>query len=399
MKIDPHGHKERYLAWKERTKNGIEGISKANSDIIKQFVLNMELGLNVSMKSKKGARSYIRLNTLREKMMFFARTLQERFNLNCITDVTEEQLHSLFMDMRNGTILRQDGKVYAAPGYYVKSFKAFWHWYMQIQRKLNKQIEDITSYLDARQEKPKWVYLTEDQVRKLCDNAKYEYRVLMMFLLDSGIRSPTELVNVKVGDFYEDYKRVEIRDEASKTFGRKINLLLCPALIKQYVEEKGLKKEDYIFPICSKVAIKYLKRLAKRVLGDDISAGGERYSQLTLYDFRHTSACYWLPRYKSETALKYRFGWKKSEMIHYYTEFLGMKDTISQEDVLLDVTKTELEKNLSKANKENEILDEKVKTMEVQMVEISKKLRELEELELSRRIKVVQIPERRCVSQ
>jgi hypothetical protein len=80
-----------------------------------------------------------------------------------------------------------------------------------------------------------------------------------------------------------------------------------------------------------------------------------KHKNLSLYDFRHSSACFWLPRYKSESALKYRFGWKKSDMIHYYTEFLGMKDTISQDDLYLDVTKTELEKEIVKLQKkENE---------------------------------------------
>jgi hypothetical protein len=49
----------------------------------------------------------------------------------------------------------------------------------------------------------------------------------------------------------------------------------------------------------------------KKVLGKD--------RIIKMYDFRHSSCCYWLPRYKSENALKYRFGWKKSDMISYYS--------------------------------------------------------------------------------
>ncbi|MCK5149404.1 hypothetical protein KAJ87_00570, partial [Candidatus Pacearchaeota archaeon] len=98
--------------------------------------------------------------------------------------------------------------------------------------------------------------------------------------------------------------------------------------------------------------------------------GGEKYSQLTLYDFRHCSCCYWLPRYKSESALKFRFGWKKSDKIHYYSEMLGMRDTISEEDLLVDVTKTEIEKQLWKSKNENEILQERMGMMEGQMKRI-----------------------------
>jgi N-acetyl-beta-hexosaminidase len=89
-----------------------------------------------------------------------------------------------------------------------------------------------------------------------------------------------------------------------------------------------------------------------------------------MYDFRHISCCYWLPRYKSESALKYRFGWKKSDKIHYYSELLGMKDTIQEEDLFIDSTKTELEKEQIKLRKENEVLKDKMDSMNEQMKEI-----------------------------
>jgi hypothetical protein len=97
-----------------------------------------------------------------------------------------------------------------------------------------------------------------------------------------------------------------------------------------------------------------------------------------MYDLRHISCCYWLPRYKSESALKYRFGWKKSEKIHYYSELLGMKDTISEEDLLIDVTKTEIEKRLLKAEKDKELLQERVNALETQMQKILKLTNDLD---------------------
>ena len=86
-----------------------------------------------------------------------------------------------------------------------------------------------------------------------------------------------------------------------------------------------------------------------------------------MYDFRHCSCCYWLPRYKSESALKFRFGWKKSDKIHYYSEMLGMKDTICEDDMLVDITKTELENRLQKSESEKEIMKERMDQMENQM--------------------------------
>ncbi len=375
MKVDPYKHEERYKKWLEKVRiKGIEGISKINSDLIIQYVTDMEHGLNVSLKSVKGGRSYIRLNTIKEKMVFFAKKFKEIYGLEDITKINEDQVVLFFSKMQKGDILRQDGKRYLSTNYFVKTFKAFWHWYQTINRKKGIEIQDITIDLDSRGEKPKWVYLTEEQVKKLFDNAKPIYKILIMFLLDSGIRSPTELVNVKVSDLYNNCEELHIREEASKTFGRKIKLMICTDLLKQHIKAEELTDEDFLFNLKPQTANKYLKRLAQRVLGDEKSLAGDYYSNLTMYDFRHVSCCYWLPRYKSESALKYRFGWKKSDKIHYYSELLGMKDTITEDDMFVDITKTDLEKQLNESNKKREMLQEQVQVLEGQMKEMQKRL-------------------------
>ncbi len=92
MKIDPYNHKEKYTAWKESVKNGIPLITKENSDLIMNFLHDMEIGANIATESVKGARSYIRLNTLRDKLCFFAKNFDKTFNLRIITDIKEEKL-------------------------------------------------------------------------------------------------------------------------------------------------------------------------------------------------------------------------------------------------------------------------------------------------------------------
>jgi len=44
-----------------------------------------------------------------------------------------------------------------------------------------------------------------------------------------------------------------------------------------------------------------------------------------------------------------------------------MKDTISEDDMLVDVTKTEIEKQLTKSENEKNILKERVEMLEKQM--------------------------------
>ena len=377
-KIDPYKHEERYLAWKANTLNGILGITKENSDIVKRYISDMEAGINIASGSTKGKRSYLRLNALKDRLVWFSRLFKEQYCLDKMTSISEEQILTFFSNIERGIIKTNKNTTYKGVDTYVNIFKAFWHWHQKSNRKKGIEIPDITIDLDTTREKPEWVYLTEEQVRTLCNTVRYDYKVLIMFLYDSGIRAPTELMNVRVSDIYNNCKELNIRDEISKTFGRRIKLMLCSDLLREYIRDQKLKPEDVLFDICPTVINRYLKRLAKTLFGDIESPAGELYSKLTMYDFRHCSCCYWLPRYKSESALKYRFGWKKSEKIHYYSEMLGMKDTISEEDLLVDLTKTEIEQQLQRSQKENEVLHERMKSIELDMAILKEVTKQME---------------------
>ena len=367
MKRDDGIYEKRYLEWKEKCGKRIPEITKANSDIILQYVNDMEYGLNIGRSSKKGGRSYNRLYNLQQRMLFLTKKLEKYYNIIDLRKIEERHLHEFFTGMRNGTIRRDDGKIYRDPANFVKIFKAFWHWHQKVNRKQGIEIYDLTQDLDTSVQKPEWVYLTEEEIRLLYDNAIIYYQALIMFLFDTGIRAPSELRNIKISDLSPDFKELNIRDEISKTFGRRIKLMLSSEIIKSHIKKEGLKGEDYLFNRKPQTMNKYLQRLAKRVLKDEKSPAGQKYTEITMYDFRHCSCCYWLPRYKSESALKYRFGWKKSDKIHYYSELLGMKDTITEDDMLIDITKTEIEKQLLNSENEKNILKERVEMLEKQM--------------------------------
>ena len=151
--------------------------------------------------------------------------------------------------------------------------------------------------------------------------------------------------------------------------------MLCSNFLRSYVQNKGLNADDYLFPITPRVVNQYLQRLAVRVLGDVRTKGGKTFDRITMYDFRHSSACYWLPRYKNESALKYRFGWKKNEMVHYYTKLLGMQDTIAEDDLLIDSeAKTRLEKELEQERKTRNLLQEQLQIQREEMAVMRKHL-------------------------
>jgi integrase len=370
MEIDPHHSRESFQRWKAGTFDGVPGISGESSRSILAFLQDMETGRNVGRGTKRGGRGYLRLNALRYKLVFLARLFEERLHVPSITAVTEEHVHQLFGGMRSGTIRRLDGAPYRSVGTFVKFFRAFWRWHVRAERKRGAVLDDICVELDDSTEKPPWVYLTQDEVRRLCDHAKHDYRVLLLFLYDTGIRSPKELVNVLASDLLDDCGKLRIREESSKTFGRTINLMLCADVLREHIRDKRLGPTDQVFPVCAQVVNRYLRRLAARVLGDGVTRGGSPYAALSMYDLRHSSACYWLPRYKSESALKYRFGWKRGEMIHYYTGFLGMRDTITEDDLCTAPERSVIEHRLAQSEREKQLLEEQLRALQGQMSEI-----------------------------
>ncbi len=371
MRIDPYNHEERYLKWKGAVlKNGIPEISKENSEKIIDFIFDMEMGLNVASGSVKGGRCPNQLNNLRSRMVFITKQLEQRYANFKLSGVTERMLFGLFNDMKSGKLSRSDGKKYMCVQDYVKIFKSFWHWHMKSSKKKGVLVEDITTDLDMSNDKPKWVYITEEQFYILSNNVSPRMRTLLLFLFDTGIRAPTELMNVRVSDFHNDFKELNIRDEISKTFGRRIKLMLCSEQVKNFVLSNKLGKDDYVFKFSPPAANRIIQKVAKKLFGDEVSPAGQKYSQMTLYDFRHNACCYWLPRYKSESALMYRFGWKKSDKIHYYSELLGMKDTIQEEDLFIDKPRTIVEKKQEVIDDEKEILRERLALMEQQVKQL-----------------------------
>lgn len=360
-KADLYNHKKRYQAWKkEAKKSGYkeEGLSLDNSKMLLKYVFDMELGLNISNKNKKGARGFHRLNAIRQKVKQILKMLEER-GIKDIRKISKKELVLFFNDMSNGVIKTQKGEKYKSTADYVKSFKAFWRWYMKASR---GNIQDITEELDTKQdEKPKWVYLGNKEIEKVIQNIKTLYKPVISFLYDSGARV-TETFSLVVGDVTKEGSSVfvNIRNEISKggNCGRKIKLMLSGEDILKYIKENKLKQEDKLFYQSPFMVNKELKKISKKLFGDDYTQAGDKYSNLTMYDFRHNSCCFWLPRYKTAAALMYRFGWKSEKYIHYYSELLGMKDTISQEDMFIDISKTELEKKVKKSEKVSKDLAE-----------------------------------------
>ncbi len=373
MKRDVWGHEKKYLNWK---KNPIvKDVSSENQELILEYISDMESGYHVG---RPGGLSYARLNNLRQRMRWIALQMEQSFKKN-LGELTRKDVSKFFNEyMRKGYILTNKGNRYTSVRDYANVFKAFWHWYQKREDENGNSIKDITTYIDMGPvEENKFAYFTIEEFKRVVASAKFDYKVMMWFMFDSGIRAPTELMNIKVEDLTwredENVYEVNIREEVAKTFGRRPKLLLCSNLIKEYLEVMNLGNESYLFNIDPTVAKRYIQRLFVRVLGDFKTKGGKFIREIRLYDFRHSSACYWLPRYKSESAFKFRFGWVENSIVHYYTKLLGMKDTIVEQDILLETeARTKLEKRITVLENEIKLRDEQ---REVELAEIKKFLK------------------------
>ncbi len=396
IEVDPFDHKGRFNTWlKSISLAGgydyftLTGMSRHHSEVLTRYVLDLAAGKNTARGHRKGPRSYSHLISVRNHIRGLLIVLERQTNKFAM-DFTEDEILAVFSGLRLGTIKSQRGMPYLDVSTYAKVFCAFWRWHMRVQHINGLPFIDVVQNLDTSPDhKPAWHHFTIKDVERMADIAPYfEYKALMYFLFDSGIRAPKELMNVRVMDLVaipeSSQLHLTIRHETSKTFGRKIKLMLCSDIIKKYIHNEKLKSTDFLFSKSPVIYNRMLAKLGNKVLGVGVPReqrlpNGNVHKTLishgiTMYDFRHNSVCHYLPIYKSENQLKYRYGWKKADMITYYSEYMGMKDTITDEDMLIDSSKTMLEQQLSKEQQKVSRLEEQFEAQKLEMEDRIKRL-------------------------
>jgi integrase len=372
-KADPFNNKNRWEQWKKEqkitTRFGDKSLSDINKNLIIEYLLDMEAGYNVARKKRL---SYIRLNSIRQRIIWVIANI----GIEDITKATRRDLLSFFNKMAKGEIIRQDGRKYRSATDYIKVFKAFWHWYQKRELEHDRPVKDITVDLIVETDENEFVYFTIEDLKNVTNHCKFEYRVYLWFLFDSGIRAPTEFMSLKIGDFHwlenNNLYELDIKDGYAKTFGRKIKLVLSSQFLKEFLANKN--PEERFFNLDWKTFRQYNKRAFLKILGDKPTKGGKSIKEIRPYDFRHSSACYWRARYKNVNSYMYRFGWKEMHMVNYYTKFLGMQDTISQDDLLIESeAKTKLEQELERERKTRAILEERLAAQEDALIKVQSK--------------------------
>lgn len=350
MKKDLFNHIENYKKWKgDLTEKYVEqGLTKENSKLFLQYITDMEKGLNVSNKNKKGARDLKTLNRLRGKVKQILKMLQD-YGIKDISKISEEQAVSFFADWRE--------KGHSSD--YAKRFKAFWHWYMKVNRKKGITIPDITEEIDISDKKSKFVWIDKSAFDNFIKYFTPREQLILMFCYDSIIRSPTELLSMKVENVYIKGKEIWIKipQEITKTFERDFNLVYCGEELIKYTEDK--KPEDYLFEFNPAYMNRKMQKIAEQIFGEKKSLGGEYFKNITLYDLRHSGAIHFRQLFantgQSLDILRQRGGWTDFTMINEYTRMLGLDGHIDKEKTLLQEDKTQIEKEINRLkNREKE---------------------------------------------
>jgi len=351
-----------------------------NRKLLIEFLGDFELGINVP-KTSPGARKPATLLRLGRCLdSFFTKTSKD------ILTISKRELFQILKDMKDGKIRKANGEPYKDVAEVIKNIKVLYGWL----KRTDKTKEDITQDLSMsahRGDKPGWVYLGHEVMKRLIDSVRGDYRALIMFLYDSGIR-PQEAWKIKICDFSEDYTMLHIPEKrngekVSKTFERTIKLKHCSAMIKQYIELNNLQNNDYLMRINQPTFNKHLKISVLRLLGkptereimtktgkkkkifydDLLTKARGKLSEFKLYDIRHNSVCYWLDRYKSNKDLMYRFGWLREDKIFYYSEFLGRRDSIDDEDMITKEDKTKMQVEMETLRQENDTIRKQMKAI------------------------------------
>ena len=171
-------------------------------------------------------------------------------------------------------------------------------------------------------------YLTDEEVDQLFKACNFNSKRFMIAVLASGGMRAEEFHNVRFSDIKvpegkENFVKITIRNNFSKTEGRTISLYdkRCLKTVKDFLNERiseGIKPEDPVFNITYYANRKWIKNLGRKVLDKSV------YYHI----FRHTAATKLASKMNRQQLCIY-FGWKfNSPMPDIYIQRAGvdMKD-------------------------------------------------------------------------
>jgi len=255
-----------------------------------------------------------------------------------------------------------------------KALKVFLRWRLGEAKALQ-----LAGWLDTRYREKTPDYLTNQEIEKLfkaCSTAEARYLVAVLF--DSGARAE-EFLNIRLEDVRlpegkENFVKLTLKQEYSKTLGRTISLYWRHSLeaVRDYVQERmaaGLRSDEPVFAKNYDAMRMFLRRLGKRILGKSIHP----------HLFRHSSATYYATQLNRQE-LCYRYGWKfSSNMPDIYISRAGMEN----KDLDVKFTNTELsglKDEFTRLQQETNIKDERIVALQKSIDQMQRNMAAISEV-------------------
>lgn len=311
----------------------INGLTKHNSELAIIMLNEFANGINCTTKGMRTPASLMRIRRT-------WRVLSKRIGKkdNDIEKLSREKLSQI--------LIKENSEHFA------RNVKVIYNWLERVGKVKENPAKHILAK-EFSKGKPAWVYLGEEKMKLLLNSLGAKHKALAYLLYDSGIR-PEEAWKLRVYDLQDDYKVLEIVEKRSNgervakknSFGRKVKLKLSTDLIKEFIQTNNLNSNDLLFDMTQAGFNKALRVQAVKLFGTEPTKARETPNKITAYDIRHNSSCFYLKRYKTNKDLMYRFGWKSEDKIFYYSEFLDMRDTIDDDDMITNEDKTKYQKQL-----------------------------------------------------
>ncbi|MFH1365584.1 MAG: site-specific integrase [archaeon] len=319
---------------------------KLKKDILK-FIDELELGkVNRGKKISEGRRSKY-LDLLKTPFEFWNKELEK---------VTNEDVEKFEKKLTKGEIKSIKKKEYSksTQSDIKKAIKIFFRWKLGESKSL-----ELVGWLDTRNPMKTPDFLKEQEIEKLYKECKTkEQRYLIAVLFDAGARAE-EFHNIRYEDVFlpegvNNYVKIALKEEYSKTKGRTINLFWRHSLeaVKDYLNQRideGIKSNEPVFNTSYDTARRFLYDIGKKILKKPIH----------YHLFRHSSATYYADKMNRQQ-LCIRYGWAfSSNMPDIYISRMGL-DEKELENKFTGTELTKLKDELEKERQINKIEQEKL---------------------------------------
>lgn len=331
--------------------------SAKNKELVRKFLEDYENG---DVTSRVGSN----IATTIERQTQFLRPCLEWFNQK---NFTIDNIKKFKRDLLGDNIKSTLGNAYSirVKKDMLSSFARF----LDHVLKDDSPSKPLKIKIDNKKADVKFLTIEEvDTLYKHCKNAKERYFIAMLF--SSGTRAE-EFQNIRFTDITlpkegEEYVKLRVRNEYSKTEGRTISLYYKHTLeaVRDYLEERrGLDPEEPVFETAYDSMRLWINRFGKKVLSKTVG----------YHLFRHSSAT-WLASKMNRQQLCIYFGWKfSSPMPDVYIKRNGVEmEVISQKFKATEIE--ELRAKMEKGNFEKDMQMEKMKKDQEEEMEKLKSL-------------------------